>query len=114
MKKIAEALKLLGGMFLVLVLLVLVVFAGPSIKLLLTKTFGVAQTSAETDVYRQTKSYVEGTIRDLREMQVEYVKADAAHKDALRSLIVHRAGEIDRNDLPTDLQSFLSDLEYAR
>ena len=114
MKTVREALALFGGIVFVIGFLAVAVFAGPSIKLMLTKTFGVAQTSAETDVYRQTKSYVEGTIRDLREMQVEYIKAEDDHKDALRSLILHRAGEIDREDLPLDLQSFLDDLEYAR
>ena len=39
------------------------------------------------EVFEQTKSYKQGMIQDLRNMQFEYVQAKPEHKSALRSII---------------------------
>jgi hypothetical protein len=43
-------------------------------------------------------------------MQFEYIKADPAHKAALADIIRHRAAEIPADTMPTELQSFISNL----
>ncbi|MHC4297953.1 MAG: hypothetical protein ACYS7Y_11670 [Planctomycetota bacterium] len=100
-----------GGLLLAAALIVGVVFGGSYLGLTVYRTFGTAYESARTDVYRENKSYVEGTIRDLREMKRDYVTADEGHQDALRSLILHRAGELDWDRLPSDVRGFLNELE---
>ena len=80
------------------------------IQLQWMKIFGTEIESARTDIYRENKSYVEGTIRDFREMQVEYLKAEPQHRDALKSLILHRANELDWSRLPADVRGFLESL----
>lgn len=93
----------------------IIVFVGaaffvPFIRLQVLRTFGVKFESTQTDIYRENKSYVEGTVRDLREMRVEYEKASDGHKSALKSLILQRANELDWERLPNDLQVFLNEL----
>lgn len=101
------------AIFVVIVLFVLFTvgmsFGVPWLSLQVKKTFGTANESVNTDIYRENKSYVEGTVRDLREMRVEYEKATNSHKDALRSLILQRANELDWDRLPSDVKRFLEE-----
>jgi hypothetical protein len=43
-------------------------------------------------------------------MQFEYIKASPEHKKALADVIRHRATEVPEDAMPTDLQSFISNL----
>jgi len=101
----------LGAVVLVLALVVGGVFGVYGLSLAVYKTFAPAYMSAETDAYRHNKSYIEGTIRDLRDLRVQYLSCAPEHRDALRGLILHRAGELDWDRLPNDLRSFLNELE---
>lgn len=107
-------LKTVCSIVMVVILSVALLFAVGWLGLGLYKTFATRWESARTDVYRENKSYVEGTIRDLRDLKREYLTAEDQHKDAVRSLILHRAGELDWDRLPSDLRSFLKDLEGIR
>lgn len=107
MKNLLSVMKtifLVGGIFLA------VIYGGYYLSLSLYRTFGPQFESTRTDVYRESKSYVEGTVRDLREMRVEYEKASPEHKDALRSLILQRSRELDWDRLPSDVRRFLESL----
>lgn len=86
-------------------------FGVPYLRLQVLRLYGTELESVKTDIYRENKSYVEGTVRDLREMRVEYERAGDGHRDALRSLIKQRAGELDWSRLPEDVRSFLEGLE---
>jgi hypothetical protein len=66
------------------------------------------------EVFEQTKSYKQGMIQDLRNMQFEYVQAKPEHKSALRSIILHRSADFHVSDLPSDLQTFLSSLKVEQ
>ena len=66
------------------------------------------------EVFEQTKSYKQGMIQDLRNMQFEYVQAKPEHKSALRSIILHRSADFPVSDLPSDLQTFLSSLKVEQ
>jgi hypothetical protein len=43
-------------------------------------------------------------------MQFEYIKASPEHKKALADIIRHRAVEVPADAMPSDLQSFISNL----
>ena len=103
--------KFAGVCLLVIAAVVGIGFGTTWLGLSIYRTFGTEYESVRTDVYRENKSHVEGTIRDLREMRVEYLSADEDHRDALRSLILHRASELDWDRLPSDLRGFLKELE---
>ena len=74
--------------------------------------FGPRWESARTDVYRTNKSYIEGTIRDLRDLKRQWATAsDQVGKDAVAKLALHRAGELDWGTLPRDVRDFLNEIE---
>jgi len=103
--------KFIGISILCIVLGIGTIFGVSFLSLTLYRTFATRWESSKTDVYRENKSYVEGTIRDLRQLKKEYIIAEEEHKDSLRSLILHRANELDWDRLPSDLRTFLHDLE---
>lgn len=99
-----------AGFTALLVLIVGLTFGSTWLKIQWMRFFGTEIESARTDIYRENKSYVEGTVRDLREMRVEYLKASDEHKDALASLILQRANELDWDRLPSDVRGFLKEI----
>lgn len=106
-----NAFKIAAACFFGTVVLIVIGAMLTGANLEMTRFFGTRMESIKTDIYRENKSYVEGTVRDLRELRVQYDAAGEGHRDALRSLIIHRAGELNRERLPTDIRQFLSDLE---
>lgn len=106
-----EALKWIGGFVVVVALIVGVAFGVPALRLQVMRMYGTELESVKTDIYRENKSYVEGTIRDLRELEVDYAKADDSQREALASLILHRANELDWDRLPSDVRDFLDELK---
>lgn len=108
---VKDSIAVVGGLVLALCLLVGLVIGGNHLRLYVMRTFGTEYENVRTDIYRNNKSYVEGTIRDLRELRREYLAADDEHKDAVKSLILHRAGELDYDRLPSDLRSFLKEID---
>ncbi len=75
------------------------------------KFFAPKYENARREVFEGTKSYNQGYIQELQNMQFEYVKADQAHKDALASIILHRAADYPEDKLPTDLRTFIAGLK---
>lgn len=86
-------------------------FGVPAVQLTVMRMYGTELESVRTDIYRENKSYVEGTVRDLRELQVDYVKATDSQKESLAGLILHRANELDWDRLPADVRTFLNELK---
>lgn len=92
------------------VLAIGVVVGGSYGSLALYKTFAPQWEDARTNVYRNSKSYVEGTIRDLRRLKREYEKADESQQSTLRTIIFQRSDEFDYDLLPGDLRRFIESL----
>lgn len=47
-------------------------------------------------------------------MQFEYVKATPSQKEALATIILHRAADYDVDKLPADLRSFIQSLRNKK
>jgi hypothetical protein len=45
-------------------------------------------------------------LRDLQDLQMEYLKANEEQKAAMKAIILHRFAAYDVNRLPIDLRSF--------
>ena len=101
---------IVAACILVPVLLLGLTYGGMYLKVNLMKTFLPAIEDVKTEVRRNTRAYVEGSIRDLRRLQREYDKEDDAGKAALRTIIRQRADELDYDKLPSDVQRFISSL----
>lgn len=106
-----EALKWIGGFVVMVALIIAAAFGFPALQLQVMRMYGTELESVKTDIYRENKSYVEGTIRDLRELQVDYAKATDSQKESLAGLILHRANELDWDRLPGDVRTFLNELK---
>ena len=77
----------------------------------LYKFFAPRQEQVRREVFEQTKSYRQGMVQELQNMQFEYIKADSEHKAAMKSLILHRAADFPVNDMPSDLADFIQSLK---
>jgi len=65
-------------------------------------------------VFEQTKSYNQGMIQELQNMEFQYMQADPDHKDALATIILHRAADYDESKMPSDLREFVDNLRRER
>lgn len=80
----------------------------------LYRYFAPKQEAVRRQVFEQTKSYNQGMIQELQNMQFQYEQADEAHKAALASIILHRAADYDEDKLPRDMYSFIQQLKRNR
>jgi len=77
----------------------------------LYKVFAPQQENVRRQVFEGTKSYNQGMVQELQNMQFEYVKADEEHKAALASIILHRAADFPEDKMPDDLRVFIDELK---
>ena len=77
----------------------------------LYRYFAPREESVRREVFEQSKAYNQGMIQELQNMQFEYVKADAEHKQALASIILHRAADYPEDRMPADLRVFIQGLK---
>lgn len=80
----------------------------------LYKFFAPRQEAVRREVFEQTKSYQQGQIQELQNMQFEYVKASPEHQAALASIILHRAADFPEDKMPADLRTFIRDLRAQK
>ncbi len=81
------------------------------------KFWAPKQETVRRQVFEQTRSFNQGMIQELQNMQFEYVKEkDSQAKAALASIILHRASGYNLEDsaVPADLRSFISKLKQER
>lgn len=80
----------------------------------LYKVFAPKYEQVRRETFEQTKSYRQGMVQELENMQLAYVKADSSGKRTMAPIILHRAADADPSTLTPDLNSFLSELRHAR
>ena len=62
--------------------------------------------AVDSKVFHESEQYNEGMVRDLTELQRQYVTSDEAGKAALRPIIRHRFEVYPENKMPADLREF--------
>lgn len=77
----------------------------------LYRFFAPREEAVRREVFEQSKSYNDGMLQELRSMQMDYVQADAEHRDALAAIVLHRTAGYDVTSLPADLQDFIRSLQ---
>jgi hypothetical protein len=75
------------------------------------KVFGLRYEQTRREIFEQSKAYRQGMIQELQNMQFSYEQASPASKEALASIILHRAADVDETILPADLKSFIEQLK---
>ena len=81
------------------------------------KFFAPKQEAVRREVFEQTRSFNQGMVQELQNMQFEYVKtADTNAKSSLASIILHRAAGYNLSDpiVPAELRSFIEQLKRER
>jgi hypothetical protein len=98
------------GLLAIIVLIALGwIFTGNN--LLMNKYFLPKQEQVKREVFEETKSYNQGMIQELQNMQFEYIKAKPEQQASLRSIILHRAAGYPTDKMPIDLYNFIQELK---
>jgi len=79
-------------------------------ELIFTGFFAPKFEDVRRNTFERSKSFRTGAVQELQNMQFEYIKASPEHKKALADVIRHRAAEVPSDAMPSDLQSFISNL----
>jgi hypothetical protein len=66
------------------------------------------------EVFENTKSYNQGYIQELENMQYEYIQANSEQRKSLASIILHRVADYDMNRLTPELRNFIEKLRVER
>ncbi len=80
----------------------------------LYKFFAPKYEGVRRETFEQSKSYRQGMVQELQNMMFEYAKATPSQQDALSSVILHRAADVDEKILPSDLRLFIDKLRQTR
>lgn len=81
------------------------------------KYFAPKYEQTRRQVFEQTRSFNQGMVQELENMQLEYLKTtDLNAKAAMASIILHRASGYNLNDpiVPGDLRDFIQKLKRER
>ena len=70
--------------------------------------------AVDNAVFKQSEQYNDGMIRDLENIQIEYVRATPEQKDALRAIAIHRFSVYPEDRLPANLRNFYNDLRTGK
>ena len=76
------------------------------------KVFGLRYEQTRRQIFEQSRAFNQGMVQELENMRFEYIKANPEQKQALASIILHRASGYNLNDpiVPGELRVFLSQL----
>jgi hypothetical protein len=73
------------------------------------KFFAPKYEQARRETFEESKSYRQGSIQELQNMQFQYEQANPEHKEALAAIILRRSADF--TDLPPDLRLFINQLK---
>ena len=79
--------------------------------LIFTSFFAPKYENVRRNTFEQSKSFRTGAVQELQNMQFEYIRSDAAHKVALKDIIIHRSAEVPEDAMPQDLYNFIQGLK---
>ena len=70
--------------------------------------------AVDNQVFKQSEQYNDGMIRDLENLQMDYIAADKDHKDALRAIVLHRFSVYPEDKMPPNLRNFYNNLKAGK
>jgi hypothetical protein len=77
----------------------------------LYKVFAPKYEAARRQTFEESKAYNEGMAQELAAAELDYAKANAEQKAAIRSVLIQRYAGYDTTRLPPDLRQFLDTLK---
>ena len=83
------------------------IWAGPIIY----EHFGTRYASADREIFENSKPYIHGSIENLNRLKLEYELAETqAHKDAIRVMVVSQTTNLDMEQVPYHLRTWVESL----
>ena len=76
----------------------------------LYRYFGPRLEDTRREIFEHSKAYRQGMTQELEAMQFQYEQASPSQRDALASIILHRAADVDPGAMPESLASFVARL----
>jgi hypothetical protein len=76
--------------------------------------FGPKYRATDNKIFKESEQYNDGMVRDLENLQLEYINADKDHKDALRAIVLHRFSVYPEDKMPPNLRNFYNDLKAGK
>ena len=70
--------------------------------------------AVDNEVFKQSEQYNDGMIRDLENLQMDYINADKDHKDAVRAIVLHRFSVYPEDKMPPNLRNFYNSLKAGK
>jgi hypothetical protein len=78
------------------------------------KFFAPKYRAVDNQVFKESEQYNDGMIRDLENLQMEYINADTEKKQALRAITLHRFSVYPEDKMPPNLRNFYNDLKAGK
>ena len=78
------------------------------------KFFAPKYRQVDNQVFKESEQYNDGMVRDLENLQLEYVNADADHKQAVRAIVLHRFSVYPEDKMPPNLRNFYNQLRSGQ
>lgn len=78
------------------------------------KFFAPKYRAVDNQVYHESEQYNEGMVRDLENLQLEYINATPEGKQSLRAIVLHRFSVYPEDRLPPNLRNFYNDLRSGK
>lgn len=76
--------------------------------------FAPRYTAVDNQVFKESQQYNDGMVRDLENLKMEYINADADHKSAIRAVVLHRFSVYPSDRMPPDLRNFYEQLQSGK
>jgi hypothetical protein len=70
--------------------------------------------AVDNQVFKESEQYNDGMVRDLEDLQLQYINADAEHKDAIRAIVLHRFSVYPEDKMPPNLRNFYDQLRSGK
>jgi hypothetical protein len=75
------------------------------------KFFAPKYRAVDNQVFKESEQYNDGMVRDLENLQMEYVNGDADKKQALRAIVLHRFSVYPQERMPANLRNFYNQVK---
>jgi hypothetical protein len=99
---------------LALIIFVLLILGFSYVGWLSYDYFAPKYRATENKVFKESEQYNDGMVRDLENLQMEYMNADKDHQQALRAIILHRFSVYPEDKMPANLRNFYNQLRSGK
>ena len=79
-----------------------------------TSFFKPKYTALDNQVFKESQQYNDGMLRDLQNLQLEYINGDQGKKDSIRAVVLHRFSVYPEDKLTPDLRNFYNSLKAGK